>query len=481
MVKISIIIPICNSEKFLKEAIDSVASQSFKDIEIICIGSGSNSMLESLSEKYDFLRIVHQKDQCYDKARNYGINEAKGDYVSFLDADDIFVDEKSLELLYDAANKNDADVVCGNLKKLSEDRILLDNPDYSEGNYFYFDEYSTIGPKEYGIPWAFHKNIYKKSFLEKNNIRFKDLIKGQGPVFLAETLTKSDVICGVPVDFYASSFPVPEKPYSSINTHDKKLHYITHYKCVFDIFTKVGLNQSYESYKSKFIKYLNYSIRSKNLAIFELVREVFGKDNDYFADFQEDYDYFNAFHILNKLAVENSSDYFMQAQDELKGIDVSNNKKMPKRLLENVELLNSSTSFEEYMDKSHELNLKYIEAEIEGSNKINKQRKENLEYRKKLFNRKFSLFIVKYNQLSGKSRLDYYNDLKKDFIQIKKHDRYRHFILHFNEFNRNFFEKVINSKSFEEFELFFETLKLENQNRSFEKKFNNLINEIKKS
>ena len=216
MVKISIIIPVYNASKYLKETIMSVVNQSFKDFEIICIDDGSldNSLeiLNELSDNYNHVKILKQFNQGAGKARNYGLDEAKGDYVAFLDADDIYVDEHALEMLYNVAIENDADIVCGNLKKITQDRVLIDNPNCKENNYYCFDEFCTISPAEYGVPWAFYKNIFKKSFLDDNNIRFKDLIRGQDPVFLSEALANVEVLYGVPVDFYAYMFPLRGKP-----------------------------------------------------------------------------------------------------------------------------------------------------------------------------------------------------------------------------------------------------------------------------
>ena len=484
MVKISIIIPVYNSEKYLEETINSVLKQTLNDIEIICVNDGSTDnsaqILESLSNKHECIRVFNQKNQGSGKARNYGMDEAKGEYIGFLDADDIFVDEKSLELLYDVANRNNADMVCGNLKKLTQRRVLMDNPNCPEHNYYCFDEFCTIEPIKYGVPWAFYKNIYKKSFLDENNIRFRDLIRGQDPVFLAEILAQVDVIYGVPVDFYAYMFPIPGRPYSKVNNPTKKLHYIRHYKDTFDIFEDVGLYPLSEYYKPKFIKYLNYSIKSRSLEIYELVMEVFGKDNNYFVNFQEEYDYFRVFHILNKILVENNSDYFFEAKDELNTINIFDNEIIPKKLLETVELLNACNSYEEYKEKYLEFNLSYIKNETTKLNKKNKQFQRNLRYRQKLLNRKFNLFFIKYNNLPEASKLVYYYDLKEDFISIKNQDFYDDFMENLNDFNKKFFENVINSQSFEEFDLFFENTKLKNQNEKLKRKLNNLIKDNKK-
>lgn len=484
MVKISIIIPVYNSEKFLEETISSIINQTLNDIEIICVNDGSidNSaqILESLSKKHDCIRILNQENQGSGKARNYGMDEAKGEYIGFLDADDIFIDERSLELLYDVANENDADMVCGNLKKMTHDRVLHDNPNCPEGNYYCFDEYCTIDPNEYGVPWAFYKNIYKRSFLNENNIRFRDLIRGQDPVFLADILANVDVVYGVPVDFYAYMFPVPGRPYSKVNTPTKKLHYITHYKDTFDIFEEAGLYPLSEQYKPKFIKYLNYSIKSRSLDIYDMVMDVFGKDNNYFVNFQDEYDYFRVFHILNKIVAMEDENYFLEAKEELSNIDVSDNDKIPKKLLDNIELVNSCTSFEEYIGKYLEFNLDSIKKDTVNLNNKNKRFQGNLNYRKKLLNRKFNLFFIKYNTLPEKSKQDYYNILKEDFMTIQNHRLYNDYMENLDAFNRKFFKNIIKSQSFEEFDLFYENTRLKNQNKKLNKKLNQITKENNK-
>lgn len=91
--KVSVIMPVYNSEKFLKECIESVLNQTLKDIEVICVNDGStdNSLqiLEEFQKKDSRLIIINQKKQYAGRARNNGIKYAKGKYLSFLDSDDI--------------------------------------------------------------------------------------------------------------------------------------------------------------------------------------------------------------------------------------------------------------------------------------------------------------------------------------------------------------------------------------------------------
>ena len=95
-IKISIIMPVYNAEKYLCEALDSVRNQTLKEIEIICVDDGSTDRsVEILSEyqkKDSRIKVLHQTEPSAGAAlaRNLGLQEARGEYLSFLDADDLF-------------------------------------------------------------------------------------------------------------------------------------------------------------------------------------------------------------------------------------------------------------------------------------------------------------------------------------------------------------------------------------------------------
>lgn len=108
--KISIIIPVYNAEKYLHECLDSVVSQTFKDIEIICIddGSADNSyqVLQGYADKDSRFVILQQENKGAGAARNKGIEIAKGEFLAFLDSDDYYADYTVLEKLYNSAKNN---------------------------------------------------------------------------------------------------------------------------------------------------------------------------------------------------------------------------------------------------------------------------------------------------------------------------------------------------------------------------------------
>ena len=93
--EVSVIIPTYNSARFLTDAIDSVLAQTFKDFEVIVIDDGSTDETESLILKYgSALRYIRQENRGVALTRNHGIDESRGKYVAFLDADDVWLPHK---------------------------------------------------------------------------------------------------------------------------------------------------------------------------------------------------------------------------------------------------------------------------------------------------------------------------------------------------------------------------------------------------
>ncbi|MCQ2958500.1 MAG: glycosyltransferase, partial [Candidatus Gastranaerophilales bacterium] len=113
MPEVSVIMPVYNTEKYLRECLDSIINQTLKDIEIICVDDGSKDdsgkILDEYAQKDNRIKVIHNKNQGAAPSRNQGISIAQGKYLSILDSDDIF-DTNMLELLFNKAEQNDADI-----------------------------------------------------------------------------------------------------------------------------------------------------------------------------------------------------------------------------------------------------------------------------------------------------------------------------------------------------------------------------------
>jgi glycosyltransferase involved in cell wall biosynthesis len=200
-----------------------------KDIEIICINDGSFDYSPEILKKYakenSNLCVINQSNSGSGVARNKALSLAKGKYISFIDSDDYILNENALERMAKIAFDKNADVVSANMR-------VYQNGKLNKVQYFkyYTDiiEKGEILPEEYGIPWYHVKNIFKKSFLDENGIKFPEYLRGQDPVFLAKVLSKVDLIHMIPLDFYAyNSYDSQNK--NKMDTDEKIIGYIKHY------------------------------------------------------------------------------------------------------------------------------------------------------------------------------------------------------------------------------------------------------------
>ena len=310
MVEISVIIPVYNNEKYLKECLDSVCAQTLADIEIICVNDGSSDGSLKILDEYskdDRVIVIHQENQGSAAARNRGLDIARGKYIAFLDGDDIYIDRKSLEIMLEAAKKHDASMVSANLKFLTQNRKIVSNPHYDKGTFHYFTGDCEIKPDEYGIPFYFYKNLFKADLI--GGIRFPDLLRGQDPIFLSKILCRIDRICGVSVDFYGYMVPVS---FDKIDSYTKKYHYICQYRQCIDMLNDSGLSETSKKYMDNLMMYLEGNVDGE---VYDIVREVF--DDGYFDSYREEYDSFKKSNILNRILCENTEDYYLKAKKEL--------------------------------------------------------------------------------------------------------------------------------------------------------------------
>lgn len=124
-IKVSVVIPAYNVEKYLRQCLDSVINQTLKEIEIICINDGSTDgsleILQEYEKKDSRIRLINKENEGISAARNQGMELAQGEYISFIDSDD-WIDENYLEALYTAAKKYDSDIACSSIIRVTGKR-----------------------------------------------------------------------------------------------------------------------------------------------------------------------------------------------------------------------------------------------------------------------------------------------------------------------------------------------------------------------
>ena len=181
-IEISVIVPVYNSEKYLKQCLDSIVGQTFKDIEIICVNDGStdssSQILSEYASKDDRFVIINQENGGAGKARNTGLDASRGKYLSFLDSDDFF-ENTMLEKAYKKIEQDNSDFVVYNSDQYITDKDDYINliccirptaiPPYSPFSY----RQLTENVFKAFVGWAWDK-LYRKSFVQEHKLYFQE-------------------------------------------------------------------------------------------------------------------------------------------------------------------------------------------------------------------------------------------------------------------------------------------------------------------
>ena len=180
MPKISIIVPVYNVEQYLPQCLDSIINQTFKDIEIICINDGSTDnsikILEQYAQRDSRIKVLNQENQGLSVARNNGIAQATGEYVSFIDSDD-FIHLEFLETLYQAIIQSNCDIAgCDFLKVYSNEIPVKKNAKFKK----YVSALDVLLNKKNFIHFNVWNKLYKREIIKDiqfvENLYFEDWV-----------------------------------------------------------------------------------------------------------------------------------------------------------------------------------------------------------------------------------------------------------------------------------------------------------------
>lgn len=193
----SIVVPIYNVEKYLRECIDSILSQSFNDFELILVDDGSKDSSPSICDEYakkdGRIKVIHKQNGGLSDARNVGTYEANGRYIVYIDSDDYYCDKDFLKKLHQKASETDSDVIAYKFKKYLEAsnefvECKFNCPD--------FDKIESLAERiDYLVKQdAFYCSAWSKSFkrsiVSANNIEFEKGLLGEDQEWYYHLLLK---------------------------------------------------------------------------------------------------------------------------------------------------------------------------------------------------------------------------------------------------------------------------------------------------
>lgn len=203
MIKVSVIIPVYNGEKYLKQCLDSVCNQTLKEIEIICVDDGSTDssfqILEEYQQKDERIQLFQQENQYAGAARNLGKKHATGEYLMFWDCDDFF-ELDALEKMYTRAADLQVDIcVCGGNKYFNDTQKVAPNAsNYLNTKYISREVFNRTTDEDYilnftnAVPW---NKMFRRQFIEEIDLDFQPIRNGndiyftQCAIVLAERIT----------------------------------------------------------------------------------------------------------------------------------------------------------------------------------------------------------------------------------------------------------------------------------------------------
>lgn len=211
MIKVSIIIPVYNNEKYIEQCIKSVLFQSLREIEVVCVDDGSTDnsarLIQRIMEEDKRVVLLQQSNQGPGIARNLGIRNAKGRYVIFLDADDYYIDKDAIEKMYNACEKYDAAVcaclkwcINGKIGKTEKLEFLAEN--HIEGKKFYYTDFQ--------MDYNYINYLFLREFLLEKELFFPPYRRFEDPPFLVKVLYQAVEFIVVDACLYYYRSPVLE-------------------------------------------------------------------------------------------------------------------------------------------------------------------------------------------------------------------------------------------------------------------------------
>jgi len=314
---ISIIIPCYNSEKYLSVCLKSVINQTYENWECLLINDGSKdntlAVLEEFSSSNKKFKVFSQQNKGLSATRNLGIENATGDYLFFLDSDDLLIENSLQKLANEVDDEND--IITGitvtvngeNLEKISQ----LKHPKEGLVRFNNDKQEVLITTMEYGLSPVAQNRLYKRQFLEKYNLRFRNGLLHEDELWFFETMFLAKKVMFINDETYL--YRTDNSESITKNIGEKNLNsyleiletvYLNYYINNQD-FYKRAVFERYLQYLKKLI--IDFSIREKAkltdesfLKLEEMLKKVHTNSDQLTLLSRKNEDYYKA---LNKLSL----------------------------------------------------------------------------------------------------------------------------------------------------------------------------------
>lgn len=198
-VKLSVVIPVYNVEKYLEKCVNKIINQHVKEMEIILVDDGSTDnsgdICDKFSHKYKEVKSYHKENGGASDARNFGLKKAIGEYVWFVDSDDTIEDD-CIKKIESIIIENNPDVIVCQSKVIHKNGVIEDECKYTikRGMYTSNQFMDTMKKNPQSIIFCPQYYIVKRDFVEKNKIYFYKGIIYEDELWIPQLLLKADSI-----------------------------------------------------------------------------------------------------------------------------------------------------------------------------------------------------------------------------------------------------------------------------------------------
>ncbi len=269
MKKVSVIVPAYKVEKYIGYCLDSILSQSYKNIEVIIVDDGSPDDSGKIAEEYarkdERVRVLHKENGGLSAARNDGMDLATGDYLMFIDSDD-FLLSGAISTMTNKIAESGADYVIANYINSNDDGVLWEKPVFNVEKYKEFE----LSIKDYEDSFFIMNSsvcnkIYDFNFVKRIGVRFEVGLPAEDAIFNTYCFIKSEKVCYIPDVVYCYRQRNAGTSIS-MNCNDKYFDGINKaYKIIYDNFRENDEIGFYRFFYAKSMTYIFYKFIDSKL------------------------------------------------------------------------------------------------------------------------------------------------------------------------------------------------------------------------
>ncbi len=193
--KVSVVIPVFNVAPYLRECLDSALAQTLRDIELVCVDDGSTDgsgrILDEYAARDSRVRAFHQRNVGAGPARNVGMAAATGDFVAFMDPDDMYPDTRVLEDLHAAAVANGAQVCGGSFMEFLPNGAERTKYDGTMSGMT-FSQDGFVNYRDWQFDYGYVRFIYARDMIRGARVRFPAYVRYQDPPFFVRAMSAAE-------------------------------------------------------------------------------------------------------------------------------------------------------------------------------------------------------------------------------------------------------------------------------------------------